>query len=389
MLKSVRIRNFKSFEDVRVGLGLRNYLVGPNMAGKSNFIEVLVFLQRVSFPPAGIWGLANAFKGGFLENTWKGGDSNLIVISLEGVVTSAGDLQNAECTYEIAVLGDERGSIRVQEERLSVISHTGTHELIAKRNGNRVLVNRDGREVLSSLDADRSALEFEIPDWDGSFLRRFIAFWRFYRLTPLRMRGLPQATAQPFLNETGDNLSSWLMQLQTRHAEAFARIQMVCRDVLPDFENLFTSPTQQGTVYVASREKHLKLPVSVWEMSDGELAFLGLLSLIFCPPDLGASLYCIEELENHLHPKLIETLIELLKQVHDELGAAGGAQVIATTHSPYLVDRVSLDELIVFERREGATAVTYPRDKTHLRELLQREELGLGDLYYSGALQSG
>jgi hypothetical protein len=51
------------------------------------------------------------------------------------------------------------------------------------------------------------------------------------------------------------------------------------------------------------------------------------------------------------------------------------------------VDKVSLDELIVFEKRQGATVVTYPKDKAHLRELLQREELGLGDLFYSGALQ--
>ena len=79
--------------------------------------------------------------------------------------------------------------------------------------------------------------------------------------------------------------------------------------------------------------------------------------------------------------------MELLRQVQDEPGLSAPAQVIATTHSPHLVDRLSLDELIVFEKRQGATVVTYPRDKAHLRELLQSEALGLGDLFYSGALQ--
>jgi len=177
------------------------------------------------------------------------------------------------------------------------------------------------------------------------------------------------------------------MQLQTRYSDAFARIQQVCRDVLPGFVDLFTSPTQQATVLVGSREEHLKRPLSAWEMSDGELAFVALLSLIYGPAELGAGLYCIEEPENHLHPRLIETLIELLRQAQDEPGASGSAQVIATTHSPYLVDKLSLDELIVFEKRQGATVVTYPKDKAHLRELLQNEDLGLGDLFYSGALQ--
>lgn len=149
-------------------------------------------------------------------------------------------------------------------------------------------------------------------------------------------------------------------------------------------KELFSWPTEQGSVMLGSREKHLRRPVTMWDMSDGELVFIAFLSLIYNP--LGASLYFIEEPENYLHPRLIEVLLELLRQVQDELGPSGSAQVIATTHSPFLVDHVSLDELIVFEKQEGATVVTYPRDKAHLRELLERRELGLGDLYYSGAL---
>lgn len=389
VLKSVRLQNFKSFRDVHVNLGLRNILVGPNMSGKSNFLEVFRFLQRVSFPQPGTLGLANAFTGGFQEFTWKGGDSNLIVITLEGAGAGAGRVPDADWRYEIAIVGDERGFIRVQDEQLSLSTSGLSHELIVKRDGGRSLVNKDGRDIVSRVDPNRAALEFELPDWDGSFLRRSIASCYFYRLIPGVM-GRPNPAAAPrFLNEAGDNLSSWLMQLQTRYSEPFAKIRQVCRDVLPGFADLFTWPTQQATVLIGSREDYLNRPVSVWEMSDGELAFVALLSLIFAPPELSADLYCIEEPENHLHPRLLETLVELLRQVQDERGASGSAQLIATTHSPYLVDHVSLDELIVFEKREGATLVTHPKDKAHLRALLESKELGLGDLFYSGALQGG
>ena len=61
------------------------------------------------------------------------------------------------------------------------------------------------------------------------------------------------------------------------------------------------------------------------------------------------------------------------------------AQIIATTHSPYLVDKTDIDDLIVVEKSNGATKCTRPASKAHLKELLEREELGLGELWYSGA----
>lgn len=265
---------------------------------------------------------------------------------------------------------------------------SGDYKLIDSADGQRVLKHSNGRMVSRVDDTSRSALEFEIPDWEGNALRWFIGSWRFYRLFPQLMKQFNAAAAPNFLTEYGDNLSSWLMNLQTRYRESFDRIRSVARDVFPELEDLFTSPTQQATVYLASTEKHLKRPVSVWQMSDGQLSFIALLSLIFAPPDsdLSVGLYCVEEPENHLHPHLLETLVELLKQVQDELGPNRSAQVIVTTHSLHLVDKCGLEELIVFERQNGATQCTRPSDKRHLQELLEREEMGLGDLYYSGAL---
>jgi len=120
-------------------------------------------------------------------------------------------------------------------------------------------------------------------------------------------------------------------------------------------------------------------------MSDGQLCFIALLSLIYAPLELGAPLNCIEEPENYLHPRLLHTLIGLLDQVQKELGPRS-AQIITSTHSLELVDKVGLDDLIVFEKRAGMTKCTRPAKKSHLRELLTREQMGLSDLYYSGAL---
>jgi predicted ATPase len=120
-------------------------------------------------------------------------------------------------------------------------------------------------------------------------------------------------------------------------------------------------------------------------MSDGELAFLALMSLILAPAELSPSLLCIEEPENYLHPRLLEILVELLNQRQAE---AGCPQIILTTHSPLLVDKLSIDELIVAGKIEGATTFARASSKKRLRELLSKKEVSLGDLWYSGALSS-
>jgi len=139
-------------------------------------------------------------------------------------------------------------------------------------------------------------------------------------------------------------------------------------------------------VFIASREKHLKRPTNIWQMSDGELCFIALLSLILAPQELGADFFFVEEPENYLHPRLLEILTGLLRQAQLELGQHGSGQVLTTTHSPHLIDKFKVEDLIVMQRREGHSTCLRPKDNADLRELVESEALGLGDLYYSGAL---
>jgi AAA15 family ATPase/GTPase len=44
MIHAIRIQNYKSFRDVSLTLRPVSVLIGPNNAGKSNFLQALVFL---------------------------------------------------------------------------------------------------------------------------------------------------------------------------------------------------------------------------------------------------------------------------------------------------------------------------------------------------------
>jgi predicted ATPase len=391
MLTKIRAKNFKSLRDVTLDLGSRNVLVGANMAGKSNVIDLFRFIYDMTFPrqPGG-GALSNAVfgRGGFGELLWKGGNEQLIDIALSGTTLAHGPEWRWE--YAISIQGESYGNFRVASEQLRIERRKDIpmDDLIEAVGHERYFCNIQHQRLSPVSDPGRSTLDFEIPGWPGNFLRSAIGKWRFYELVPSLMRTPNQTAAATFLQEHGENLSQWLLNLQAEHYDAsFARIQQVLRDALPQVTGLFNSPTQQSTVALGSREKHLARPITLSQMSAGELAFIAFLSLIYAPPDRAGGLYCIEDLENYLHPTLIETLLEVLRQSQEEWERKDDApQIVLTTHSPLVVDKMKLDEIIFVEKRLGATVCSRPVDKPHLRKLLQDEEIGLGDLVYTGAL---
>lgn len=390
MLRRIKVKNFKSLKDVTLEIGRRNVLVGSNMAGKSNVIDLFRFIREMTFPVSGSMALPSAIaaRGGFDEVLWKGGSERFISIGLSGDTHHFGPEWSWE--YEISIQGELRGNFRVMSERLTVRRGPDIppDDLIETVGFEKYFCNIQHARISSMNDSIRSMLELEIPDWPGGFLRSMIAQWRFYELVPSLMRDPNKSSAALFLQEHGENLSQWLMNLQAQnYDDSFARIQRVLCETLPQVTGIFNSPSLQSTVSLGSRERHLARPTTLSQMSAGELAFIAFLSLIYSPLDRSASLLCIEDLENYLHPALIETLLQVLRQAQDEWERQGQeTQILMTTHSPLVVDKMNLDEIVFVENRQGATVCDRPSDKSHLRKLLQDQEIGLGDLVYTGAL---
>ncbi len=267
-------------------------------------------------------------------------------------------------------------------------------------------VLREGK--LKEFPQNRIDLALELhgrdPDAESSNFWNFVSNWRFYHLVPTLMRQSNPPSWEGHLLEHGENLSTWLLTLQNQ-AREFNSIKQVCRDVLPGVSEILFQPVkppktpigaERGDISIANPfesskisvgvgETHFRKAIGIARMSDGELAFLALISLILAPPDLTPPLLCIEEPESHLHPKLLEILVELLNQRQLDPHTP---QIIATTHSPLLVDKLTIDDLVITERIDGSTKLTPASSKKKLKKLLCSKELGLGDLWYSGALDA-
>jgi predicted ATPase len=388
MLKRLHVKNFRSFRDTKIEFGYNNILVGPNMSGKSNLIDLFRFIKDLLFPSQqGLFGLNSAFNArkGFNNVAWRGAENPRIEIALEGEFFHP---RRMDYAYEISILGSfQWGTANVERETLKIIDEAGEHTLIDTHEQRRRAFRTDGTQINESTDSTRLVMEYEMPNWEASIFKQSVLSWKFFNFIPALMRQPNQTAAAPALNIYGDNLSAWLMLLQTRFSDHFELIRNAVRDVFPTVENIFTNPTAQSTVFLASKEKFLKGPITIGEMSDGELAFLALLSVIYSPPEFGSDLCFVEEPENHLHPRLIAILVELLRQVQQSLEPDSRGQLVVTTHSPHLVDRFGLAEILIANKVTGATDFLRPSNDEALRELVASTDAGLGELYYSGVLK--
>ncbi len=126
-------------------------------------------------------------------------------------------------------------------------------------------------------------------------------------------------------------------------------------------------------------EGRVKIPG--WLLSTGTLRILALLALLR-HPNL-PSLIIIEEIENGLDPRSVHLIVDEIRNAVE----MGLTQVIVTTHSPYLLDLLSLSHIVFVERVDGQPTFTRPADQESLQSWLNR--FGPGKLYTMDKLSAG
>ena len=122
-------------------------------------------------------------------------------------------------------------------------------------------------------------------------------------------------------------------------------------------------------------------------LSDGTLRFAALAAAFF-QPDM-PKLMTIEEIENGVHPSRLGLLVELLRS-QSELT---GTQIIATTHSPLLIEWLEPEEheTTFFCKRDEETGESEIRPLTevpHFAATLKKQGQKISDLFSEGWLEA-
>jgi predicted ATPase len=374
MLKKIRLTDFKSFVDEEVELAPLTLLVGANASGKSNFLDAIRFLHGLSEDleiPEVLNGEARADP-----DAWPG---------LRGRAEESARLGKSAFAIESQWNPQDkknrtRFGHRIECQTIPFVARKsewiekGKRRLIAPANlaNESSLISSRGLKALDKSESRLSAAEFF----------NMIQAVRFLQIQPSAMRDYGRRRA-PMGNE-GKNFSGVLATLSDDLATKQSLVDWLREVCAPEIEDLdFAGVKELGDVMAIFVERG-GTRVSARSISDGTLRFLGtLLALRTAQP---GEVLLIEEIEEGLHPTRIKYLLEILESaVHQQ-----GIQVIATTHSPVVLQWLAaerLREVLVFGRvpdREG-TLVRRLGDLPHFEEVIQRE--GIEELFTTGWLE--
>ncbi|HRI83799.1 MAG TPA: AAA family ATPase, partial [Opitutaceae bacterium] len=157
--------------------------------------------------------------------------------------------------------------------------------------------------------------------------------------------------------------------------------------IVPEFTDIVFLDHPDGTVELALHLEEEPQPVTAENLSQGTLYLLAMLALAFSPSP--PAVVCIEEIDRGVHPRMLREVRDLLYRLSypAEFGETRApVQVIATTHSPYLLDlfRDHPEEVIIAQKHGREARFERLADRPDLPELLA--EGTLGDMWFSGIL---
>ncbi|MBE9562977.1 MAG: ATP-binding protein, partial [Proteobacteria bacterium] len=132
--------------------------------------------------------------------------------------------------------------------------------------------------------------------------------------------------------------------------------------ILPYAKNLqvVLSTELERNVYIELTEGECK--IADWLLSTGTLRIVALLALLRHPNP--PPLIVIEEIENGLDPHTIRLMVEEICKIV----ATGKTQIILTTHSPYFLDLLQPEQVVLVERDITGQPTFNKVDKQHKLE---------------------
>lgn len=423
-IEGLRIKNYRALKDITLGklwntqnrdsLTPMTAVIGKNGVGKSTLFDAFGFLSDCL--KGGVEEACDARGRGGFERLRSQGQEG----SIEFQIYYKEDYNSRPITYELAIDLDTDNRPYVKKERLRQRrkgQKTGwpfSFLLLDEGKGIVWKGEEEGKQVEEGQDhfdlfkliekiqreADEESKETELVELNDkrklgiatlgslkqhpriSLFQRFIEGWYLSYFTPDAARSLPLAGPQKHLNIHGDNLGNVVQFMEREHSKKFQNILNSISRKIPGIEKISTEKSPDNRLLLKFNDRGFQDPFYVQQMSDGTLKVFAYLLLLEDPSP--PPFICIEEPENGLYHKLLETLAQEFRK--HATGQRGRSQIFITTHQPYFVDALQPEEVWILEKGDdGFSRIKRASDNPLIKNLVS-EGLPLGSLWYSDYL---
>jgi len=404
MLRRVHIQGYKSLQSVELELRPLTLIVGSNATGKSNLFDALRLLSRIvtshsiqeafadhrvdpieafSYNPGGLEALLQKETAQFTIEVDVELSQEVKTRTEQLVERYIGPLNRATARrhskkpiitesllrYRISIsINPKTGALRIEDEDLLVLRETqdGLYpdekiKPFIEKIGDRIYLRLEGQDCFVEYETGLSyaiASQPLYPPYYPHFiaLREELASWQFYYLEPHLMREASPIKESHTITPFGGDIAAFYWTLQRTHPGQFHNLEKALQTFIPTIEGIQIEVTKDGLLRLKVKEDGIEHSVKV--VSEGTLRLLALLAIL--APNNPASVVCIEEPENGVHPRRLRHMARLLQYASEK------RQIIINTHSALLLDYFDSEKIGIVQcfKKDG---------QTHFRVLRQME----------------
>lgn len=400
LIEGLRVKNYRALKDVLLGRTINDrdaspldpltVVIGRNGTGKSSLFDAFGFLADCL-----TFGVEDACyrgeRGGYERLRSYGQDG-----PIEFEIYYRESKNDRPISYTLVIDSDKHGRPFVAAERLRQRrkgeSRGWPYSFLDLKNGKGSVWVGDSLGKADEESNEKEYIELDDPRFLGiatlghlkehpriSLFRRFIEGWYLSYFTPNSARDLPRVGPQKHLNRDGSNLGNVVQFMEKEHPKRFDRVLAEIADKIPGVLRIETEVSNDGRLLIQFHAEGFDKPFYAQNVSDGTLKMFAYLLLLEDPDP--APFLCIEEPENGLYHKLLQTLVFEFREAAS--GKKGGVQLFVTTHQPYLVDELNPSEVWILEKEaDGFSKLTRASEIPEIVAMVD-QGLTLGSLWYS------